>query len=224
MNINKVDIENYYRYLSNNNNFPVDHVKYLYKLKESGFEPKTIYDIGSCVLHWTKIAHDVWPSAEIVLFDANPHCEFLYKDYKYHIGILSNVADHKKFYLNLGSPGGASYYREVGDRMSEKLYPDSQFVEMASTTLDSVVASKGFPLPDLVKMDIQGAEKDVIEGGKNTLSHARRLIVELPHVEYNKNAPSKESTIDLITSTGWTLTDPLFCDNGLYDGDYGFSK
>ena len=28
---------------------PKDHVSYLKRLKESGFEPKVIYDIGSCV-------------------------------------------------------------------------------------------------------------------------------------------------------------------------------
>ena len=58
------------RNLSLNDSLPVNHFNYLKKLKESGFEPKVIYDIGSCVLHWTNKAKQLWPNAKYILFDA----------------------------------------------------------------------------------------------------------------------------------------------------------
>lgn len=206
---------------------PKDHIAYLEELKRSGFEPKVIYDIGSCVLHWTRHAARLWPNAQIILFEANPHCEFLYSDYKYHIGVLSNKSKQNvKFYLNDISPGGSSYYKEVGSVLAPILYPESKFLQCTSMTLDDVVAAKEFPLPDLVKMDVQGAEKDILEGGINTLQNTTHLILEIPkpNIIYNQGAPSGKETIEYAEKLGWKCTAPLFCDNGEYDGDYGFSR
>ena len=46
---------------------PYNHKLYLAGLKAKGFEPKVIYDIGACVLHWTKVAQRLWPDARIIL-------------------------------------------------------------------------------------------------------------------------------------------------------------
>lgn len=202
-----------------------NHFNYLSSLKESGFEPNVIYDIGSCVLNWTNVAKKFWPNAEFILFEANPHCTFLYKDYKYYSGVLSNTSNKKiKFYLNETSPYGASYYREIGNKLSGKLYPVDRFLELDAMTLDDVVKKYNFPLPDLVKMDVQGAEYDVIQGGADTLKNAKHLIMELPknNIQYNENAPPATQTISLAESMGWECVAPLFCENGAYDGDYGF--
>ena len=67
------------------------------RLKESGFEPKVIYDIGSCVLHWTKVAKELWPEATFILFDAFAEAEFLYEGYDYHMGALSNEEKEVNF-------------------------------------------------------------------------------------------------------------------------------
>lgn len=220
MNIQKLYLE-----LSNNDTLPQSHIRYLISLKESGFEPKVIYDIGSCLLHWAREAQKIWPDAEIILFEANPHCEFLYNGYKYHMGLLSSDNSIKNFYFNEFSPGGASYYREIGSPHSPLLYPENKYITLRAKTLDDVVSNKNFPLPDFVKMDVQGAERDIFIGGINTISHAKHLILELPKpdVVYNLNAPSAKETMETIINAGWKCTAPLFCENH-FDGDYGFMK
>ena len=55
---------------------PKDHVAYLETLKSQGFEPKVIYDIGASTLHWTTHAKRIWPTADIILFEANPFVNF----------------------------------------------------------------------------------------------------------------------------------------------------
>lgn len=220
-------IRNFYYQLSQHDMIPRNHVKYLESLKANGFEPKVIYDIGSCVLHWTKHAKRIWPNSQIVLFEANPYCEFLYDGYQYHIGLLSNKShEMKKFYLNEFSPGGASYYREIGSQESARLYQEDRYYIMETMTLDDVVEQKKFPLPDLVKMDIQGTEKDVLEGGTKIMKNTQHLIMELPkeNIQYNLHAPTAKETIELASKLGWECTAPLFSDNGQYDGDYGFTR
>lgn len=204
-------------------NIPEGHTQYLYNLKNSGFEPKVIYDIGACVLHWTKVARTLWPEADIVLFDAFTHAEFLYKEHKYHIGCLSDDDDNVvKFYQNDYLPGGNSYYREIGCE-NGKYFPEDRYVEMKTKTLDTVVNQRGFPLPDFVKIDVQGAELDILKGGITTIGNAERMIVELQHLEYNQGAKLASESLPIIESMGWKCSDPLFQNNGP-DGDYGFVR
>lgn len=215
------DIKEHLTNWSKNGSIPDDHIAYLKELKASGFEPKVIYDIGANVLHWTREAKKLWPKAKFVLFDAYQPGEFLYKDYDYHIGVLSDVNDNVvKFYVNDIWPGGNSYYREVGSFGS--VFPKDKYILYRTETLDSVVEDNEFPLPDLVKIDVQGAEKDVIAGGAKTLANAKHMLVEIQAIEYNEGAPLVDETVPYIESCGWKLT-RQFCDNGP-DADYGFVR
>jgi hypothetical protein len=123
-----------------------------------------------------------------------------------------------KFYHNECNPGGNSYYKE-----NSEYFTYNKYIEMKTSTLDSVVKQKKFPLPDLVKIDVQGAEIDILHGGINTIGNAQRLILELQNVEYNKGAKLVNESLPIIESMGWKCEDPLFCNNGP-DGDYGFVK
>jgi FkbM family methyltransferase len=201
--------------------FPTDHIAYLKQLKAGGFEPKVIYDIGSCVLHWTKAAKEVWPDATFVLFDAFAEAEFLYEGYDYHIGALSDEEKEVNFYQNEFFPCGNSYYREIGSPAN--YFPKNNSIRKRTFTLDKVVKERGFPLPDFIKIDVQGCEMDILRGGIETVKHATRLIVELQHMEYNEGAMQASESVPIIEGMGFQCVDPMFTNAGP-DGDYGFLK
>jgi FkbM family methyltransferase len=213
-------LKNHLQQLSRNITMPLSHIHFLENLKKSGFEPKVIYDIGSCVLSWTDVAKCLWPNATYILFDAFAPAEFLYKGYDYHIGVLSDKDDKVvKFYQNDYLPTGNSYYREIGN-----VFPVDKYIEKKTKTIDTIVKERNFPLPDLVKIDVQGAECDIIKGGIQTFLHAQKLIVELQHIEYNENAEKNDVSLPLIEQLlNVKCTDPLFTNNGA-DGDYCFTK
>ena len=121
-----------------------------------------------------------------ILFDGFSPYERLYKGYKYHIGILSDENDKVvKFYQNDFLFGGNSYYREIGyDNGS--VFPEENFLEKKTRTLDSIVEEKQFPYPDLLKIDVQGSELDILKGAKNVLKYVKYLIIELQNIEYNQ--------------------------------------
>jgi FkbM family methyltransferase len=213
-------LQEYLYKLSNEKHLPDNHINYLYKLKIQGFEPKVIYDIGSCVLHWTKYAEKLWPDAKIILFDAFEPAEFLYENYDYNIGVLSDKDNNiVKFYQNDYYPGGNSYYRELG--CDNNYFPENNYIEKKTKTLDTIVKEKGFPLPDFIKIDVQGCELDILNGGQNTIKNAKKMIIELQHKEYNLGAKLCNESLTIIKDMGWSCTDPLFSNNGC-DGDYGF--
>ena len=223
----EVDIPARLKDLGSQRLIPREHIDYLAKLKESGFEPKIIFDVGACVLHWTNEAIRIWPGAEYIVFEAMNSCEFLYQErgLQYHIGLLSNESGKElDFYQNDYHPGGNSYYRENEEVNPEapQYFNDSNCKKLRTITLDAVANLKQFPPPDLIKMDVQGAELDVLKGAQETIKTAKHIILELQIVEYNKGAPLKDTVIAYMDSIGYDCLG-LFSNNGP-DGDYHFVR
>jgi FkbM family methyltransferase len=222
-----VDIKQFLRELRDPYPFPPAHIEYLNKLKEQGENPKVIYDVGACVLHWTDRVRNIWPGAEVIAFEAADVHEFLYQEsgIKYHIGVLSSESGKEvDFYQNNEAPGGNSYYRENPDIQpaAATLYSDRYVRKLRTITLDAVASLKRFPPPDLIKMDVQGAELDVLKGAQETIKTAKHIILELQIVEYNKGAPLKDIVISYMDSIGYDCLG-LFSNNGP-DGDYHFVR
>jgi FkbM family methyltransferase len=214
--------------VSNYRNLPQNHFEYLIKLrKDYNFIPKTIYDIGACVLHWTQKAQTIWPESEIILFDATDSFEDLYikSGLNYHINVISDQSNKTvKFYQNNDNFAGNSYYRENPKHSpaAEYLFDESSIVELTTITLDDLVVNKFLNLPELIKIDVQGAELDVLIGAEKSLTECKHLIIELRNVEYNIGSPEKEEIINYLQTKGFKNLG-LFSDNGP-DGDYHFMK
>jgi FkbM family methyltransferase len=209
---------------------PQIHTQYLASMKNDGLEPKVIYDIGACVLHWTNEAKTVWPNSQYVLFEAMDATKFLYEEgnYLHNCGLLSSE-DEKviSFYENTEHPGGNSVYKEniVLSPRADELFPEEKKVRKISMTLDTVVNENNFPMPDLIKMDIQGAELDVLKGAANVLKNCNHVILELQHVDYNFGAPKSEEVIEYMKGLGFS-TAGMFCGSSALDvdGDYHFTR
>lgn len=202
---------------------PEDHVEYLFKMK---CEPKVIYDIGACVLHWSRWANKRWPSSHIVVFEAMDEVEFLYQKVglPYEIGVFSDSIKEVDFFQNTYHPGGNSYYQENKD-----INPDAEFlfkssIKKVTKTIDSVCTNM-HPLPDLIKIDVQGAELDILKGMPLCLAHCKDVIIEMQRVQYNKGAPLVFETMDYLLSQGFSLLTKLSnSKNESPDSDYHFSR
>lgn len=216
------------RELSTMSLLPNDHYNYLVHMQQNlKVAPRVIYDIGACVLHWTNCAKRVWADAEYIAFEAMSASEFLYQEagMKYNIGLLSDQDGREiGFYENTENPGGNSYYRENSELSpaADQLYPESIRRTLTASTVDSIVSQRGFPPPDLIKMDVQGAELDVLRGATETLKSVNHVILELQVVEYNKGAPLALPVIAYMHQQGFDCLG-IFCNNGP-DGDYHFVR
>jgi FkbM family methyltransferase len=213
--------------LSNQPLLPQKHIDHLYKMYAEGVQPKVIYDVGSCVLHWTNPAKKVWPKGRFICFEAMREVMPLYaaQGVEGYSAVLSDE-DGKEiaFFENLEHPGGNSYYRENKAHNPEvdQYFNDSHRRARVTRTLDSLAAQHDLPLPDLIKMDIQGAELDALKGAKMVLQQAKWLILELQHVEYNKGAPNWQEVVTYLDSQGFDLVEKFVETN--VDGDYYFRR
>lgn len=205
------------RDLASRDDQPRDHVQYLQNM---GIQPKVIYDIGACVMHWTKEAKKIWPESKIVMFDAMNHAEFLYKesglDY-YCDGPIGDFTRWVKFYENPMDPAGNSVFKE-----DTQYFTEEHAVEKKMRSLDDIVSEKGWQKPDLVKIDAQGAELLILVGGEDTLSECTDIIVEMQHLEYNLGAPNKDVVTEYLNEMGFELVNQIHI--GQVDGDYHFRR
>ncbi len=62
---------------------------------------------------------------------------------------------------------------------------------------------------DLIKIDTQGSELDIIEGGLNLCNKAKGILLEVSLTQYNENAPLYDEVIDYMTSHGFIKTEIL---------------
>lgn len=208
------------RELSLRDDQPKDHVDYLHGMMLEGVEPKVIYDIGACVMHWTKEARKIWPDSKIIMFDAMNHAEFLYKesslDY-YCEGPIGDFTRWAKFYENPMDPAGNSVFKE-----DTQYFTEEHAVDKKMRSLDDIVKENNWPKPDLVKIDAQGAELLILVGGEETLSECQDIIIEMQHQEYNLGAPHKDDVTQYLTEMGFELVNQIHV--GQVDGDYHFRR
>lgn len=229
----------YYRRLHYDSQIPSHNEKYLRGIGTVyNFNPKVIYDIGSAVLHWTKYAKDIFPSAKIIAFEAVKEVAEFYNEYgiDYHLDVLSDE-DRKEiiFYEHPIYFGGNSYYKENSkySKIADEIYDKEHEVVRKMRTIDSIVEERGFPLPDMIKIDVQGCELDILKGMTNTLKSVQHILVELQIVEYNVGTKTTKDSIPFIESLGFELqpvnlinkddSNSYYCGNGP-DADYHFMR
>jgi len=203
---------------------PRKHKEYLKKIQD--VNPIVIYDVGSCVLHWARPARNVWPDARIICFDVIEEVRHLHKGYEYYCYALSDKDGiEKTFYKSLVHMGGQSLYRENPkiNPNADVFFGKSSEVKVITHRLDTIVEKHNIPLPDLMKIDVQGSEMDILIGAQNTISKCTDIILELQEFDYNIGAPKAKEVIDYMSSIGYTCVAEKFSSNR-FDADYHFRK
>jgi FkbM family methyltransferase len=185
----------------------LSHRNALERLKALGFAPATIYDIGAYRAGWSRLAQEVFPQATFILFEANAD-NAAYLDASGHRHFTVALADadgDKTFFLRRsGDVTGASLYVENTTHYAgENLLTRT----VTAARLDSLVRDNALPPADLIKIDVQGAELDVVAGGAQALAHAQALIAELSFVSYNKGAPLIADAMPALAQHGFRCID-----------------
>jgi FkbM family methyltransferase len=202
---------------------PQAHYDYINTMN---IEPMVIYDIGANVLEWSRMVKTKWPNSRCIAFEAMSEVKTIYNEneFEYQLGVLTDQDNKKiKFYQNLELTWGNSYYLEDEKlALGGRAFGEEHAVEKIGMTLDTVVRENHYPYPDLIKLDVQGAELDVLKGAKECLQHCRDIIVELQHSEYNIGSPLKDEVIEYLNSIGFQLESTI-C-TGKHDGDYHFRR
>ena len=155
---------------------------------------KTVFDIGANNGTWTKKYEKLLPNSTFYMFEANPTKKKPNNVNPKHIwqtAVLSDTIKTIDFYAINGT--GDSYYKEMTTS-----YEGCTPIKLNTTTLDSF----SFPLPEIIKIDTQGAEIDIINGAKEIFKQCKILQIEMPILSYNKASPSFDVYINTLRNLG----------------------
>ena len=178
----------------------------LYEARDLGVNPSSILDIGAHSGQFYSWAKAVWYNSFIFMIEANPlHENALInitnnvKD-EYLIAALGDGEREVTFYTRSDKPHteGNSYYKE------HNYWDIPQLVQETKVTLQKLDnLFENDAVFDIIKVDTQGSEIDILKGGKDLVSKAQAIILEVSFIEYNEGAPTAEETIDYMNEIGF---------------------
>lgn len=182
----------------------------LHVLQTLGFRPKGILDIGAFEGAFARTARHFFAQSPILMLEAQPGKEVQLKaiaaqlpDVDYRIVLLGTEtrADVAFHHVNAAiNSSGSSLYEE------QTRYPRDT-ISLPMRRLDDVLAEMAGREFDLLKVDVQGAEIDVLRGGVRTLAGIVAIVIELSLLEYNKGAPLIGEVMRWLAEQGFALFD-----------------
>jgi hypothetical protein len=108
-----------------------------------------------------------------------------------------------KIKLYLLSKGEESSYTKYNTVMTDRANTEKKFVEVQANTLDYLVQSSGIKHEQVnwIKIDVEGAEYDVLKGAKNILSKSGNisLLIEIHNLSTD-NTTLYEPIKELLNS------------------------
>ncbi len=179
---------------------PVPYVR-LEALRNRGFTPKRIVDIGAYEGGFTQMVKEIWPDASVLMIEPNLAKKPKLQTTARALGVeysdkLLGAADDALVTFNLLETG-SGVFSERSDvaRTTEK---------RRLSALDSVA---GATPVDFLKIDTQGYELEVLRGATRVLSQAEVVLLEISLIEINEGAPIADEVFSFMSAAGFVLYD-----------------
>jgi len=113
--------------------------------------------------------------------------------------VLSDTVGYTQFLIDdaSGATGTIAVDKSVAEKESlQHRYGMTRTIMLRSTTADALIA-EGFPPPDFMKVDVEGAELRIINGARDLLNqHPPVIIMEC----------SDQTSIDALKEIGYTVS------------------
>lgn len=183
-------------------------------LKSLTLTNKIIYDIGSNIgMHTLFFAKSVQPNGNVFSFEPNP---YVYKQLLRNIEV-NNFSNIQTFKLAVGNSEYRNQlifnptHQETGS-LNSKIQTDLiansviERVEVEVISLDYFIQKNFMPLPELIKIDVEGFEFDVLMGMINILKNNKPdLIIEIHGTTIEEKEANVSKIIKLLTKYNYNI-------------------
>ncbi len=181
-----------------------EEIKYLKQFSNLNLE--IIYDIGANKGEWTRAAHAIFPNSKIFAFEPNPilfkqlqKLEFFEMSVKVFPYAIGSVEESRNFYFN-------SDLNKIGSLIEpEFMYSINRECQKVKVVrLDNLIKHNEIPVPNFIKIDVEGWELEVIKGLGDVLPRVRFIQFEISEATLLANS-SFRSIQEILTLNNFSI-------------------
>lgn len=196
------------------------------RLKKLGFNPKKIIDIGAYEGQWALEINQIFPGVQLLMIEGQQNKKPLLDQVSKQIfGSKVNIAllGAEKKYVEF------NIYESASSIFKEDNETNAKVETIQLQLLDEIAVETGFESVDLIKLDTQGSEIEILEGGLNVLKSAQAVLIEVSMLGIYKGAPLVSDVISFMKDNGFILYDICSImrrpyDKALFQSDFLFIK
>ena len=187
-------------------------------LKEKGYCPDTILDIGAHHGNWTCAMKQIYDQSKYHLFEAIDYSELNRFDNDAKVvvhHVLLNDKINQVVWYQMKNTGDSMFREKTGHSIK------CEVINRETIDLDTYVLQNNAFLDDanhiLVKIDCQGAEIPILKGCPSILEKTDFIILEIPLFgQYNEGVPTFLEHVAFMDSIGFNIYDIVdnHCING----------
>lgn len=202
----------------------------LKRLQALGFAPDSILDIGAYEGEWMRMAKSIFPRSNVLMIEAQPEKESALKaacrafdgSVEYALALLGPGNREAVPFYQMSTPSGST----GSSLFEEQTSYERHMINLPMRQLDTLLAERPTQHFQFIKLDVQGAELEVLSGGTATLKATEAVLLEVSFLEYNKGAPQFAEVIAFMKANGFVVFDILDCFRAkmdvLFQGDILF--
>jgi FkbM family methyltransferase len=172
-------------------------------------EGENVVDVGAHIGLYSLIAAKrVGSSGKVIAIEPDPeNCKLLRGNVEINkltnVSILELAAFSSTSKLKLYLPGKERGFTKLSTLMANRAVTEN-FLEIDATTLDCLLVTQGITEVNWIKIDVEGAELEVLKGAANTLSESKdiALLIEVHNVN---NMDLYSAIVKLLRSYGFDI-------------------
>ena len=177
-----------------------------FRLAQLGFRPNGIVDVGAYEGNWTRTVANVFPRVPIFMIEAQAEKKQVLDCVRADVPLV----DYELCLLGDKDGAGATFnVMETGSSIySENSDAPRRQRRLTMRTLDAVLQERPqLSEPLFVKLDVQGAELDVLRGGQVALKSSEVIQLEVALMNYNAGAPEAIDVFQFMADRGFVMYD-----------------
>lgn len=202
----------------------------LQQAKSRGLSPQTIIDVGAAYGQFAQRCRGIFPNARYVLVEPlEEYAPFLE-------AVVAAIPTAEYIRAAAGSQKGQITINVHRDLVGSSLYLEQEDSSVngiprtvPTVAIDDLIRENKWSPPYLIKVDVQGAELDVLAGATEALRHTDYVLLEVSFFQFFKEGPQFHDVIAFMKSHGFVAYDiygpqyrPL--DNALSQTDLAFVR
>lgn len=170
------------------------------RFKELGAELNNVIDVGCYKGDWSKRFRQNYPDANLYLIDGSDDKAEELKQYGTFIQAYLGQYNEKRDYY---------YHKDKNDSTGNSLYKENSNVPFETKTIETKRLTDVVPQQqyDYIKMDVQGAELEIIEGSLDLFMNTKWVQLECPVFNNNVGAPLFEQIINYMANSNFKVFD-----------------